>query len=217
LWLAIPRQPADTQPTEAFKPRLNWTDPPILAFIALYALGSLPLGFVLNEAALFLSGALHKTQSQIGQVLWLPPLGWETGYFFWGWAVDRFLKGGADMRGLRYVFFVLAVLGGAIALVPYLQSFALTMFLLFATMFIAAGFIIGSLAYANRVYENQHSGLIAGLGAGSWSLAVAIVMPMIGRLFDQHKYNTAFAAVAVGPLAGFVLWSALSSSRSNDR
>ena len=54
------------------------------------------------------------------------------------------------------------------------------MLLLFFTMFLAAGYIIGSLAYANAYYAQKHAGFIAGLGAGSWSLMVALVMPAMG-------------------------------------
>ena len=215
LWLVIPKRRVaeDAAVAPPVKTTLRWLDPPVLAFAALYALGSLPLGVVLNGASLYLSGALHKTQAQIGAVLWIPPLGWETGYFFWGWAVDRFMEGGSNMAALRRTFLALAVLSTSIAIVPHLASFAVTMLLLFLAMFIAAGFIIGSLAYANRYYRNQHSGLLAGLGAGTWSLVVALVMPVLGRLFDQHLYATAFAMASCGPILGFLLWWALSRMR----
>jgi ACS family hexuronate transporter-like MFS transporter len=213
LWLAIHRlkpAPELRRVPAAQSAPLRWLDAPVLAFVALYALGSLPMGVVLNGASLYLNGALHKTQTEIGAVLWIPPLGWETGYFFWGWAVDRFMEGGSDVRALRKTFLALAVLSGSIAIVPHIASFAVTMLLLFFTMFIAAGFIIGSLAYANRQYRNCHSGLLAGLGAGAWSLVVAVAMPIVGGLFDQHLYSLAFLAVGCGPLAGFLLWWPLS-------
>ena len=62
-----------------------------------YALGALPLGFVLYGAALYLAQALGCSQEFIGKVLWIPPLGWEAGYFVWGWLCDR---GRLPMRAL---------------------------------------------------------------------------------------------------------------------
>ena len=189
-----------------------WNQPQVWAFIALYGLGALPLGFVLYDSSLYLSAALHKTQAQIGAVLWIPPLGWEAGYFFWGWIMDRFMKSGANLGRLRRLFFALAVLSVSLALIPLLNSFAATMALFFFTMFLAAGFIIGSLAFANNYYSAQHAGVIAGLGAGSWSALVAVIMPGMGRLFDLHMYGAAFFAATVFPLVGTGIWWVLSRS-----
>jgi len=192
---------------------LRWNQRHVWAFIAAYGLGAVPLGFVLYESSLYLSAVLHKSQAQIGAVLWIPPLGWEVGYFFWGWATDRFMKSGADVRALRRTFSLLTVLSFSLALIPMLHSFAATMALFFFTMFLAAGFIIGSLAYANSYYSTQHAGVIAGLGAGSWSALVAVIMPGMGRLFDLHMYSAAFFAASLFPLAGTVAWWTLSRAR----
>jgi MFS transporter, ACS family, hexuronate transporter len=189
---------------------LRWNQPHVWAFIAAYGVGAVPLGFVLYESSLYLSAVLHKSQAQIGAVLWIPPLGWEVGYFFWGWATDRFMKSGADVRALRWMFSTLSVWSISLALIPLLNSFAATMALFFFTMFLAAGYIIGSLAYANSYYSTQHAGVIAGLGAGSWSALVAVIMPGMGHLFDLHMYSTAFFVASLFPLAGTLLWWMLS-------
>jgi ACS family hexuronate transporter-like MFS transporter len=193
---------------------LHWNQPRVWAFVAAYALGALPLGFVLYEAALYLSAVLHKSQVQIGAVLWIPPLGWEVGYFFWGWATDRFMQSGANLRALNRTFAALTILSLSLAMIPRLESFAATMALMFFTMFIAAGFIIGSLAYANSHYSTKHSGLIAGLGAGSWSALVAVVMPGMGRLFDLGLYGTAFFIASLFPAAGYFGWRILSGNQA---
>src|SRR5260370_20216361 len=52
--------------------------------------GGTPLGFVLYQSSIYLSAVMHKSQVEIGHVLWIPPLGWEAGFFFWGWVTDRF-------------------------------------------------------------------------------------------------------------------------------
>jgi hypothetical protein len=84
-------------------------------------------------------------------------------------------------------------------------------------MFMGAGFIIASVAYMTSQSATHHSGLIAGLGAGSWSAAIAIVMPGIGRLFDSRSYNAVFAIATLLPIAGYVLWSLLNTSQQDLR
>jgi predicted MFS family arabinose efflux permease len=84
------------------------------------------------------------------------------------------------------------------------------MSMLFLAMFVAAGFIILSVSYATSVYSQEHSGFIAGVGAGAWSAVVAVVMPLFGRLFDRAQYDTAFVLAAVFPVIGFLLWWVLS-------
>ncbi|HEX6835475.1 MAG TPA: hypothetical protein VF334_02825, partial [Polyangia bacterium] len=173
-------------------------------FMAVYALGALPLAFVLYAAPLYLGRALGLSQAALGHWLWIPPLGWEIGYFFWGWFVDRMPRTPADDAKL----FALLALGGLpLALVPSLSSFAVVMAVLFWAMFISAGFIIGGIAYATRVLLTRQSGLIAGLGAGSWSAMVALTMPLFGRLFDAHAYGRAFVFAALVPVAGFTAWT----------
>jgi ACS family hexuronate transporter-like MFS transporter len=198
-----------SQPGSSVGDVLRWNEPRVWAFIVAYALGALPLGFVLYETSLYLSAVLHKTQVQIGAVLWIPPLGWEVGYFFWGWFTDR-TRSGASLEGSHRLFLFLTVLSLPLAVVPRIDSFALAMALLFFAMFVSAGFIIGSLAYANSYYSVKHAGLIAGLGAGSWSALLAVVMPGFGRLFDLHLYSAAFLAASLVPAAGYLIWWILS-------
>jgi hypothetical protein len=81
-------------------------------------------------------------------------------------------------------------------------------------MFVAAGFVIFALRFGTLVYPAQHTGLIAGIAAGSWSALVAIIMPVIGYLFDAHAYGTAFAGVALLPVLGFAGWFCGSSTRT---
>ena len=91
----------------------------------------------------------------------------------------RFTGSGHRMKALNRLFLLLTVLGLLMAVIPLISSFALTMFLMFFTMFISAGFIIGSLAYANSHHANAHGGLIAGVGAGAW--AAGALGSSIGR------------------------------------
>jgi ACS family hexuronate transporter-like MFS transporter len=175
-----------------------------VAFIAAYAMGAFPSGFVLYQASIFLTAAFSKSQVEIGKVLWIPPLGWEIGYFFWGWATDRFSGAGASMRRQ---FVVLTVLSTPLALIPHVHFYGLTLAMMFFAMFVTSGFIIGAVAYATHHFSIDHAGFIAGLGAGSWSLVIALVMPGVGRLFDMHRYDFAFLVAALFPIAGCGVWT----------
>ena len=199
---------------QAVLPMPRFTDFRLWSLIFAYALGSLPIGFVLYEAANYLSQARGQSQGFVGMVLWIPPLGWEAGYFFWGWLSDSTLRIGtpvttAARRGMAAcTLFSLPLIA-----VPYLPATWMVMPALFLAMFVASGFIILSVAHATHVFSPAHSGLVAGVGAGSWSAAVAITMPLFGRLFDQHRYDAAFVIAGLSPVAGYLGWLWLSSRR----
>jgi ACS family hexuronate transporter-like MFS transporter len=218
-WLGISRRaeirstPAAEQPA-AGAARIRVSDPRIWSFALLYAMGGLPLGFVLYGASLYLSQALGRTQSQIGWALWIPPLGWEIGYFFWGWAIDRFAAHGDSLRGMRRLEVWLLVLGLPLAATAHLASMAPALMVMFLAMFVAGGQLMASMAYATRIYSSRSYGFLAGLGAGSWSLAVALLMPVFGGLFDHRCYQAAFLLAAAFPVAGSLLWQALNWRRS---
>ena len=173
-------------------------------------LGGFPAAFILYESSLYLSGALHKSQVEIGHVLWIPPLGWEVGYFFWGWITDRFAQAGASVTAMRKLFFLYVLLILPSAAIARVDSYAISLALMFLAMFVAAGFIIGAVAYATSRYSMRHAGWIAGLGAGSWSALVAVLMPGAGRLFDMRAYDAAFGLAALVPVAGYCIWRVLS-------
>jgi ACS family hexuronate transporter-like MFS transporter len=201
LWLAVSRRrdvrtapPRETGP--AARPSLR--DPRMWSFISAYALGALPLALVLYGASIFLNRVHGASQETIGKVLWIPPLGWEVGYFFWGWISDR-----AGSRAFRGVMPILALLSLSLALTARVDSFAAALALMFLGTFVAAGFIILAIAYATYVFSASHAGLIAGLGAGSWSALVAVTMPVFGRLMDSGRFDHAFALAAVFPVVGF--------------
>ncbi len=200
LWTVASRNlPSPPKPSLTVS-RISYRDRRLWAFMACYAFGALPLAFVIYSASLYLNQVHHLTQSQLGTILWIPPLGWEAGYFFWGWISDRY----AAKRGA--VLAVLALLSIPLAAAPAIHFLPVVMFGLFFAMFIAAGFIILSIAYATAVFTADQSGLIAGLGAGSWSALVAVAMPLFGKLFDAHRYDLAFAVAAAFPVGGYALW-----------
>ena len=215
LWALVSKRPQIRQhvrpaaETRAPGPRL--TDRRMWAYICAYALGALPLGFVLYSASLYLAHPLGRSQSFIGKVLWIPPLGWELGYFVWGWLSDRALrKGGSRRADLRRMLTWCAALNLAFAATPLVPGTLPVLLLLFLAMFVGSGFLVLSVVYANSVYTADHAGLIAGVGAGSWSAAVAVTMPIFGRLFDLHSYAAAFWLATALPMCGFLGWLMLS-------
>lgn len=186
---------------------LPWSDSRLWAFMANYSLGCIPLAFVLYQIPLYLAREFGKRQSELGWVLWIPPLGWEVGYFLWGWLLDR----GVPVRRL-----VLAAAAGTLPLMlgGSIQSFPLLLVLLFWAMFVAGGNVIVSLGYATRTFGSAHAGLLAGLGAGSWAAMVALTSPLFGRLADSAAWAAAFFNAAAIPLVGFALWFLLSNSKT---
>ncbi len=211
LWQIVSRRPALREAPgrhtgSAGKALIMFSDPRIWSFMCAYAWGALPLALVIYGAAIFLDRSLGTSQLMIGKVLWSPPLGWEIGYFFWGWLADRRAAKGPFQRAFVRLLGVAAVLGLPLALAPWARSLWAVVALLFLSMFAASGFIILPVAWAARVFSTAHSGLIAGLGAGAWSLMVAIVMPVFGRLFDLARFDAGFALAAAFPIAGYATW-----------
>jgi hypothetical protein len=83
-------------------------------------------------------------------------------------------------------------------------------------MVIAAGFIIVAVSYATHVYSTASSGLIAGLGAGTWSAGVAVASPLYGHFFDHQQFPIAFLLAALLPWAGTLLWFVFTALRGQD-
>jgi MFS transporter, ACS family, hexuronate transporter len=210
LWFFISRRlPKETPVLQQARAKPRLRDGRLWAFMAAYALGGLPLAFVIYGASIYLSTVHGLTQTEIGRLLWIPPLGWEVGYFFWGWISDRIDRA----RSLQWVLGVLMLLGLPLAAAPLAPSVAVLMMEMFFAMFVAAGFVILPIAYATDVFSANHSGLIAGAGAGSWSAVVALVMPVFGRLFDAERFDIAFALAAAFPVGGFTIWWLLSTKK----
>jgi ACS family hexuronate transporter-like MFS transporter len=180
-----------------------WTHPAFWAFMAAYGVAAMPLGFILYDSSLYLHARFNWSQSTLGYVLWIPPFGWEAGYFFWGFAVDRL---GPRFRSLMLASLILSL---PLAWMHSLSSGPLVLGDMFLTMFGLAGFVVLSIAYATRAFPPSHSGLLAGIGAGSWGAIVALIMPWFGRLFDQSAYATAFRIATLFPIGGYLIWLAL--------
>jgi ACS family hexuronate transporter-like MFS transporter len=220
LWLLVSRRrdvrehevavQTDLSPA---KPRFS--DPRLWSYMLAYAFGALPIAFVIYAAALYLNSSYGASQSLIGKLLWIPPLGWEIGYFFWGWLLDRLPRTHAGrIGGLRRLLTATTLLSLPLALAPWVHSLPLVMCQMFLAMFVAGGFIILTVGYATHVYSTAHSGLIAGLGAGAWSAGVAVAMPLFGKLIDIKRWDVAFLMAAVLPVVGHLYWLGVNRAES---
>jgi len=197
----LPSRPMAGEPDAL---RFRWPDPRERRFWALacnYSLGCLPLGPVLYLSPLYLNRVLGLSQAELGKVLWIPPLGWEVGYFFWGWIADKAVTENAG----RALFLLLAVLSLPQALIPVTHSPALALALFFWAMFAAGGFVVLCMRDGTRDYPQQ-AALVAGIASGAWSAVVALTLPVLAGWFDQQRYLETFGSMAVAPAVGVALW-----------
>lgn len=216
LWRMLARPPYLPRP-ERMPERFHLPNPAERRFWALffsYALGAFPLAPVLYIAPLVLNRLHGLSQADLGKLLWIPPLGWEIGYFFWGWVADRRPAPAAKPTGLMLL---LAMMGLPIAAIPAIASAGLALAIFCWSMFTASGFIVISLRSAAQAYPSDQTALVAGIGAGSWSAVVAVFLPLIGRLVDQGQFSLMFGIIAGLPLLGTAAWTALTPRPPGDR
>jgi len=204
---SAPRQPA-------WSWRWNRKNRLLIATAVLYGLGALPLAAGLYAAPLYLARELHQSQTSLGHLLWIPPLGWEIGYLAFGTLAD--MKAAQLRSHPTKIFAALAVMSLGIAAIPHVHSVAVVMALLVFSMFVAGGFVVLSLSQGLAAQSNANPGFLAGCCAASWSIAVAILMPVIGRMFDLRHYEHAFGMVALVPAAGLLLWLILRPAASRE-
>jgi len=212
MWSAIARPPYLPASGQGMAPphRMEWPNPFERRFWALvtsYALGAIAIGPILYLSPLYLNRVVGFTEADLGKVLWIPPLGWELGYFFWGWAADRFAAN--QERPVR-MFLLLAICATPLAAVPWTGSRAIVLLLFFWSMFITGGFQMLALRTGARAYPRERTALAGGTASGAWSAVAAILLPLLGRWFDQQHYAAIFGLVAIMPLVGTTLWLWLS-------
>lgn len=216
LWLLVSRPP--------FLPRLrrsrskiewpNLLERRFWVVCASFGLGAVALGIVAYLSPLYLNRALGLTQAQLGRVLWIPMVGWEAGYFFWGWVADRRLSRMSSQREPARIFLLLTVLALPVALITLTNSLPIVLALLFWATFVADGFVVTSLRVGMRIYPADRTAMVAGIGSGSWSAVQAIVLPVYGRLVDLQMFGLIFLTMSLLPVLGTALWFWLSREDS---
>ena len=191
---------------------IRFSDPRLWAFISFYSCGAFPLAVGLYACPLYLSRVHHLSQAAIGAWLIVPPLGWELGYLVWGTICDKLVGEESPARWIM----VLGTASPVIVLVPLSKIASTTMALFFCSMFVAGGVIVFALRYGVQVFRKQNTALVTGIGAGAWSAVVAVLMPVIGRLFDHGRYDIIFGITAIMPVIGVAGWMLLGAARHVD-
>jgi MFS transporter, ACS family, hexuronate transporter len=185
----------------------NFLERRLWLVVSSFGLGAVALGVVSYFSPLYLNRALGLSQAALGRVLWIPLVGWEAGYFFWGWIADKYVAPGRRPAGL---FCLLAVLALPVALVTRTGSLSVVLALFFWATFIADGFVVLSLRVGSHLYPRDQTALVGGIGSGSWSAVLAMLLPVYGRWFDRKWYGAVFVSMSVLPLFGTALWLWLS-------
>jgi ACS family hexuronate transporter-like MFS transporter len=219
-WLVLSRgdrlrwQAAAHSTAADLQDRPRFSDARLWGFLLGYALGALPLGFVVYCSALFLSRTLGLSQATIGTLLWIPPLGSELGVFFWGWLADRIARGRPSKQGAVHALLPWAMLLSLpLALLPYGHSVPLALAQFFIAMFVAAAFQVLVITYGAEAFSQTHAGYVAGIGSGAYGAALTLLMPLFGKLFDLGRYELAFALAALCPVLGYACFRVLAPER----
>ena len=166
-------------------------------------LGGAALGPTLYLSPLYLNRVLGLTQAQLGKILWIPAVCWEIGYYFWGWIADRYVR--ENPRPVRQ-YVLMTALALPLAFVTRTSSWIAALAFFSWAMFVAVGFIVTSLHLSARAYAHDATGMVAGIGSGSWSAVVAILMLVYGPWFDRHWYQPTFVSLSLVPILGTALW-----------
>ena len=203
LWAVIARPPYLPKAEGVLKKIVlpNPLERRVWALVASYALPAMASGPVLTIVPLYFSDALGVSQAG----LWITslfPLAWMTGYFFWGWIVDRFI--GPNPRPVG-MFLLLTVFALALGATTWTDSVAIAVSLNCWAIFIGGGFQMVALKVGLHAF-GQEPAMMSGIASGSWALVNAVITPVLGRLFDAGRYDIAFWLVAIGPMVGIVAW-----------
>ena len=212
LWWRVARPPfLPEQNRESRGPlKIQWPDlreRRVWIIVSSFGLGGLALGVAAYLSPLYLNRALGLSQAELGHVLWIPMVGWEIGYFFWGWVADRFAAN--QDRPVR-IFVLLTILSLPTAFMTLTNSWVVAIALFTWSTFIADGFVVMSLRVGSRIFPADRIGMVAGIGSGSWGAVQAVIQPVYGAWFDRHWYAATFISMSLLPLVGTLLWLWLS-------
>jgi len=211
LWWRVARPPFLPKQAEDRRPlKIQWPDlreRRVWIIVSSFGLGGLALGVAAYLSPLYLNRALGLSQAQLANVLWIPMVGWEIGYFFWGWVADRFAAN--QDRPVR-IFVLLTILSLPTAFMTLTDSWVIAIALFTWSTFIADGFVVMSLRVGSRIFPPDRIGMVAGIGSGSWGAVQAVIQPVYGAWFDRHWYAATFISMSLLPLVGTLIWLWLS-------
>jgi len=216
LWAAIARPPflpaSPPKPPKMTFP--NLAERRVWALMFSYALPAISPGPVLTILAIFLTQRLQLTQQDINNVVWIPPLTWGIGYFFWGWAADRYAANNPRPVGM---FLFLTVVSLTLGLVTMTTSVPIAIGLISLSTFIGGGFQMVALKVGSYAFPREQSAMMSGIASGSWSLVNFILLQAIGprsSLMDNQQWGAIFWIIALLPVVGIAVWLVLSRNQA---
>jgi ACS family hexuronate transporter-like MFS transporter len=217
IWAAIARPPflpaRTARPHKATWP--NFGERRVWSLIFSYALPAISPGPVLTILALYLGQGLHLTQAQVNNVVWIPPLAWGAGYFFWGWFADRFAATNTRPAGLM-LFFTAASL--TLGFATQTTSPAIAIALISFSTFIGGGFQMVALKVGSFAFPREQAAMMTGIASGSWSLVNYVLLQAIGPWsgwMNARNWDAIFWLIAVLPAVGIGLWLGLSAGQKS--
>ena len=216
LWAAIARPPflpaSPPKPPKMTFP--NLAERRVWALMFSYALPAISPGPVLTILAIFLTQRLQLTQQDINNVVWIPPLTWGIGYFFWGWAADRYAANNPRPVGM---FLFLTVVSLTLGLVTMTTSVPIAIGLISLSTFIGGGFQMVALKVGSYAFPREQSAMMSGIASGSWSLVNFLLLQAIGprsSLMDNQQWGAIFWIIALLPVVGIAVWLVLSRNQT---
>ena len=223
IWAVIARPPFLHKSTHMTS-KMEWPnfgERRVWALMFSYALPAISPGPVLTILAIYLAQRLQMTQSDVNAVVWIPPLTWGIGYFFWGWAADRYAANNPRPIGM---FMLLTIISLTLGFVTMTTSVPVAIGLIGLSTFIGGGFQMVALKVGSYAFPREQSALMSGIASGSWSLVNFILLNAIGagvtiagvrilpgaNLISGGRWEEIFWIIAFLPAIGIALWLLLS-------
>jgi len=212
IWTAIARPPF--LPKQAAKPpKVKWPnflERRVWALMFSYALPAISPGPLLTILSLYLAGRLKLSQAQVNAIAWIPPATWGLGYFFWGWAADRYA---ATNRRPVGMFLLLTAVSLTLGFVTMTASVPLAMALIGLSTFIGGGFQMVALKVGSYAFPREQAAMMTGIASGSWSLVNFLLLRAIGPWtgwMNAANWEAIFWLISLLPAIGIAVWYVLS-------
>jgi hypothetical protein len=62
----------------------------------------------------------------------------------------------------------------------------------------------------SRIFAKEQTGMVAGIGSGSWGAVQLLILPLYGRWFDGGWHTWCFVSMSLLPALGTLAWLWLS-------
>jgi ACS family hexuronate transporter-like MFS transporter len=184
-----------------------WGHPAVLRGVAVVLATSPMLAFAFLWSAKFLAHEYRLTQTEIGAVLWIPPVVFDVGAVIFGHLVSRRAARLRDGSPPRAIFAAAMLLCMAIAVMPRAPD-ALTAVLIGGLAMAGGGaaFAILTADMLSRVPPALVSSA-GGITAAAQSLAYIVASPLIGASVERHaSYAPILLQLGLWVLPGCLLW-----------